>query len=227
MLSTCVRLGWFGLIALLAAAACSGRPGPPATSSPSLRPVVPINVNPDNLRRMRGSFPPGFEVTETQGEASPAKFWGLKPGWSSAPPECGVLADPAAVGAPPPQGLSGSGDGGIIYVVVADSASAAGPDAATVAACSHWSMDSGRTAAVVDRFDPAIDGVSTFGMITAIRTIVEGGNETDLRSTTSTAYLGKYVAFVTVVTDPGAEPSALPRDLAQTMLAKTVATLRR
>ena len=40
-------------------------------------------------------------------------------------------------------------------------------------------------------------------MVTAIRTIVEGGTETDLHATTTTAYLGEYVAFVTVVTDPG------------------------
>lgn len=176
---------------------------------------------------MRGEFPRGFEVTETSSEASPATFWGLKPGWSSEPAACGVLADPAAGGSSPPRGLSGSGDGGIIYVVVAASPSGAGPDPGTVEACSHWSMDSGHTTAVVDAFDPAIDGVRTFGMITAIRATVEGGNETDLRASTVTAYLGKYVAFVTVVTDPGSGPSELPPDLAQRMLTQTVATLRR
>jgi hypothetical protein len=228
VVSTGVRLRRFTPLVLLAAAACSGPAhGPTATTPTTVRPVQAIDVNPDNIRRMRGEFPPGFEVTETQGEVSPAKFWGLRPGWSSEPPECGVLADPAGGGSSPPQGLAGSGDGGIIYVVVTASASGAGPDPGTVEACGHWSMDSGRTTAIVDAFDPAIDGVSTFGMITAIRTTVEGGDETDVRASTVTAYLGEYVAFVTVVTDPGAGPSPLPHDLAQRMLTQTVATLRR
>ena len=221
-----MRLRRFTPLVLVAAAACSAPAHGPATTTTS-RAVQAINVNPDNIRRMRGSFPPGFEVTETRGEASPAQFWGLKPGWSSEPAECNVLADPAAGGSSPPQGLSGSGNGGIVYVMVAASPSGAGPDPGTVDACSHWSMDSGHTTAIVDRFDPAIDGLSTFGMITAIRTTVEGGNETDLRASTATAYLGEYVAFVTVVTDPGAEPSVMPHDLAKTMLIQTVAMLRR
>jgi hypothetical protein len=226
VISTGVSPRWFTLAAAVAVTACSAPTHSPSASS-TPRPGQAINVNQDNIRRVRGAFPPGFEVTETRGEASPATFWGLKPGWSSQPPECGALADPAVGGSSPPQGFSGSGDGGIVYVIVAASASGAEPDPGAVAACSHWSMESGRTSAIVDSFAPAGAGVSTFGMITAIRTVVEGGTETDLRATTVTAYLGEYVAFVTVVTDPGAQPSALPDDLAQTMLTKTVATLRR
>src|SRR5205823_3166779 len=130
-------------------------------------------------------------------------------------------------GATPPEGLSGSGNGGIIYAVVAAAPAAAGPDPGTLDECSHWSMDSGRTTAVVDRFDaPAIEGVPTLGMVAAIRTIVEGGNETDLRASTVVAYLGEYVAFVTVITDPGSGPSQLPHDLSSTLLTRAVATLR-
>jgi hypothetical protein len=185
-----------------------------------------IHVDPDNIRRMHGSFPAGYEVSDVQGPASPAKYWGLPPGWSSDPQRCAALADPVSASSAP-RGLSGSGSGGIIYVVVAASPSARGPDPGLLDACRHWSMDSGRTTAVVDQFEPAgIEGVSTVGMVAAVRTIVEGGNETDVRATTATAYLGEYVVFVTVVTDPGAGPSQLPPDLASTLLAQAVATLR-
>ena len=185
-----------------------------------------IHVDPGNIRRMRGSFPAGYEVSDVEGAASPVKYWGLPSGWSSDPQQCAALADPAN-GSSAPVGLSGSGSGGIIYVVVAASPSARGPDPGVVDACRHWSMDSGRTTAVVDLFDPAgIEGVPTVGMVAAVRTIVEGSNETDVRATTATAYLGEYVAFVTVVTDPGSGPPQLPPDLASTFLAQAVATLR-
>lgn len=112
-------------------------------------------------------------------------------------------------------------------MVVAASPSAGGPDPGVADACRHWSMDSGRTTAVVDQFDaPAIDGVPTVGMVAAVRTIVEGGTETDLRATTATAYLGEHVTFVTVVTDPGSGPPELPPDLASKFLTQAVAALR-
>jgi Domain of unknown function (DUF5642) len=89
-------------------------------------------------------------------------------------------------------------------------------------------MDSGRTTANVELADaPAIPGVPTLGMLTAARTIVEGGTETDLRASTATAYLGDHIAFVTVVTDPGAGASQLPHDLASRFLTQAVAALRR
>jgi len=227
VVSTGVRLRWFIFPAVLVAAACSAPAhNPPSTPQSTLPAGQVIHINPDNIVRMRGSFPAGFEVIDTVGEPSPAKYWGLQPGWSTQPPQCDALADPVK-GSSTPKGLSGSGTGGIIYVVVADSQSARGPDSDTVDACPHWSMDSGRTTAVVDQFDgPAIDGVPTIGMLTAVRTIVEGGTETDLRAKTTMAYLGNYVAFVTVITDPGSGPSPLPPDLASTFLTKTVATLR-
>jgi hypothetical protein len=225
VVSTGVRLGWFTLPAILIAAACSAPAQRPESTTPTTTSAgQAIHVNPDNIRRMRGSFPAGYEVSDVEGAASPARYWGLQPGWSSDPPQCAALADPA--NGSPPEGLSGSGSGGIIYVVVAPSASA-GPDADTTDVCRHWSMDSGRTTAVVDLVDgPAIDGVPTVGMVAAVRTTVEGGTETDLRATTATAYLGDYVAFVTVVTDPGAGPPELPSDFASTFLTRAVATLR-
>jgi hypothetical protein len=88
-------------------------------------------------------------------------------------------------------------------------------------------MDAGRTTAVINLIDaPAIDGVPTVGMLATVRTIVEGGNETDLRATTTIAYLGDYIAFVTVVTDPGSGQPQLPPDLASTLLTRAVAALR-
>jgi hypothetical protein len=88
-------------------------------------------------------------------------------------------------------------------------------------------MDSGRTTAISNLVDaPAIEGVPAVAMVTTIRTTVEGGNETDLRATTATAYLGEYAAFVTVVTDPGLTSSQLPQDFASTFLTQAVATLR-
>jgi hypothetical protein len=227
VISTGVRLRWFTLPAVLIGAACSAPAhSPPSTTHTTVPAGQVVHVDPDNIRRMRGTFPAGYEVSDIAGVASPAKYWGLQPGWSSDPPQCAALADPAN-GSSPAQGLSASGSGGIIYVVVTASPSAGGPDPGTVQECSHWSMDSGRTTAVIDLFDPpAIDGVATVGMVAAVRTIVEGGTETDLRTTTTTAYLGHYVAFVTVVTDPGAGPPQLPPDVASTLLTRAVATLR-
>lgn len=222
-----MRVRWFTLAAMLLAAACSAPAhGPPSTTPTTVTVGQVVHVNPDNIRRMRGSFPAGYEVSDIEGAASPARYWGLQPDSLSDPRQCAALADPAN-GPATSEGLSGSGSGGTIYVVVAASPSAAGPDPGTVKACDHWSMDSGRTTAVIDMVDaPAIDGVPTVGMLAAVRTIVEGGAETDVRATTTTAYLGEYVAFVTVVVDSGSGPPELPPDMASNLLTQAVATLR-
>lgn len=47
-----------------------------------------------------------------------------------------------------------------------------------------------------------------------------GGTETDI------AYLGDYLALVTVVTDPGPTQPQLPPDFASTFLVRVVATLQ-
>lgn len=225
VVSTGVRRRRFSLLVVMAATACSA-PSHDAPPNPSPSAVEAKPVNPANIRRLRGSFPPGYEVAEIDGVSSPAKAWGLRPGWSARPAECGELADPAAAGSSL-QGLSGSGSGGIIYVAVAGASSASGPDPDVVAACSHWSMDSGRTTANVDLVDaPAIENAVTIGMVTASRTTVEGGTETDLHATTATAYLGDHVAFVAIVTDPGSGPSELPPNFASTFLVQAVAALR-
>ncbi|MFZ0834921.1 MAG: DUF5642 family protein [Mycobacterium sp.] len=224
MVSTGVRLHPFIVLVMVAATGCSApahepRPGP---SSPA---AEAGKIDPANLRRLRGSFPTGYEIAEFDGVASPAKYWGLTPGWVAQPARCGALADPAADGSST-QVLSGSGSGGIIYVALAD-ASSTGPDTDVVAGCSHWTMKSGRTTATVDlTAAPAIENAATVAMVADSRTVVEGGTETGSHATTATAYLGDYVAFVTVVTDPGSGPSELPPDFAPRFLAQAVATLR-
>jgi hypothetical protein len=224
VVSTGVRLHRFIVLAMVAATDCSA-PAHEPRPSPSPPAAEASTVDPAKIRRLRGSFPPGYEVAELDGVASPAKYWGLKPGWVAQPAKCGALADPAADGSST-QVLSGSGIGGIIYVAVAD-ASSSGPDADVVAGCSHWTMKSGRTTAAVDLMAaPAIENAATVAMVTDSRTVVEGGTETDLHATTATAYLGDHVAFVTVVTDPGSGPSELPPDFAPRFLAQAVATLR-
>lgn len=96
-----------------------------------------------------------------------------------------------------------------------------------MADCGRWSVTSGNTTGTVDLVDaPAIDGADTVGMATVARTVVEGGTETTSTASTFSAYLGDYLAFVTVVTDPGSPGPALDRDFAAALLVKTVSALR-
>ncbi|MBW8711263.1 MAG: DUF5642 family protein, partial [Mycobacterium sp.] len=53
-----------------------------------------------------------------------------------------------------------------------------------------------------------------------------GGTETRSHADTFTAYLGDYVTFVTVVSDPGSPNPALGQDFAADLLVKTVSALR-
>ena len=73
---------------------------------------------------------------------------------------------------------------------------------------------------------PTIDGAATVGLSTTTTTTVEGGTETHSDADTFTAYLGDYVAFVTVVSDPGAPNPPLGQDFAADLLVKTVSALR-
>lgn len=180
-------------------------------------------MTPSNIRRLRPAFPSGYEVTDVSGARSPAGYWGFGADWTADPGQCASLAAPVT-GNTQSQGLAGSGPGGIVYVAVA----AAEPlNPGVVAACSHWTMIGGRTSATVALTPaPDIDAVPTVGMSTAARTVVEGGTETDSESQTVSAYLGDYVAYVVVVTDPGAPQPPLAPDFAATLLAKAVAALR-
>ena len=88
-------------------------------------------------------------------------------------------------------------------------------------------MTSGNTTGTVDLIDaPAIDGATTVGMSTVATTVVEGGTRTTSSADTFSAYLGDYLASVTVVTDPGSPNPPLGRDFAAELLVKTVSALR-
>ena len=182
------------------------------------------SVNPARIERVRADLPSGYEVADLSGRAAPVAFWRLGPGWTADPPRCLALADPVA-DASTTQGWSASGAGGIVYAVVAGSAATL--DRSLIEECGQWTVSGGRTTGSVTVVAaPAIDGAATVGLSTTATTAVEGGTETHSHADTFTAYLGDYVAFVTVVTDPGSPNPALGQDFAAQLLVKTVSALR-
>ncbi|MGX9787657.1 DUF5642 family protein [Mycobacterium sp. MMS18-G62] len=213
----------FGLFAALVlfVAACGRSPSLAPSPTPS---SSAAQVNPARIERVRGDLPAGYEVTPLSGRAAPVLFWGFGPGWAADPPRCGALADPAA-DAPTTRGWSASGAGGIVYAVVAGTR--ADLDPSVVAECGQWSLTSGRTSgSVTSVAAPAIDGAATVGMTVATTTVVEGGTETHSHADSFTAYLGDYVAMVTIVSDPGSPNPALGQEFAAELLVKTVSALR-
>ena len=161
------------------------------------------------------------------GPAAPVTFWGFGPGWVAEPPRCGVLGSPAGDGATT-IGWSGSGPGGIVHTVVIGSPEAPVTfDPAVLAECGQWTVFSGNTTGTVSLIDaPPIDGATTVGMATDANTVVEGGTETASTANTFSAYLGEYLVFVTVVTDPGSPNPVLGQEFAADLLVKTVSALR-
>jgi hypothetical protein len=221
VVSTGVRL--FALLAALSlcVAACGESPSSAPSTATS---GSSIQVNPARIERVRAELPRGYEVTDLSGRAAPVAFWGLGPDWTADPPRCGALADPVA-GDATTRGWSASGAGGIVYAVVA--ASAVTLDPSLLDECGQWTVAAGRTSGSVTLVAaPAIDRAATLGLSTTATTAVEGGTETHSHANTFTAYLGDYVAFVTVVTDPGSPNPALGQDFAAELLVKTVSALR-
>jgi hypothetical protein len=218
-----------GLMMVVLVAGCS-KPEPPVASRPappSSSQAVPGVLDPQRIKRVRGDLPPGYEVADIDGPASIPGFWGFRSGWTAEPPQCAALVDPTADPAST-QGLSGSGPGGIVYVVVATAqGGAVALDPALTAECGQWTMGYGRSSATVNVVEaPGIDGVDTLAMTSEIRTIVESGTETDSRAQTFSAYLGEHFVFVTLVTDPGSPDPPLPPEFAAQLLVKTVSALR-
>ncbi|CAN5594903.1 DUF5642 family protein [soil metagenome] len=219
----------FGLVVVALAAGC-GQPAAPVASPSTPTSSVQAEarpIDPTRIKRVRGDLPPGYEVGDLDPTVSISGLWGFRPGWTADPPHCAALVDP--VGAPAlAQGLSGSGPGGIVYVVVATAP--AGPvamDPALLADCGQWTMGYGPSTATVHLVDaPRIDGSDTVGMTTAIRTVVESGSETDSQAQTFSAYLGEHFVFVTVKTDPGSPDPPLPGEFAADLLVKAVSALR-
>jgi hypothetical protein len=221
VVSTGVRL--FALLAALSlwVAACGQSPSWPPSAATT---ASSTSVNPARIERVRTDLPTGYEVTALSGRAAPVVFWGLGADWAADPARCGLLADPVA-GATTTRGWSASGAGGIVYAVVADSKATLDPPLPDE--CGQWTVSAGHTAGTVTVVAaPAIDGAATVGLSTATTTTVEGGTETHSHADTFTAYLGDYVAFVTVVGDPGSPNPQLGQEFASDLLVKTVSALR-
>jgi hypothetical protein len=181
-------------------------------------------VNPARIERVRTELPSGYEVAALPGRAAPVALWGLGLGWTADPPRCGALADPVD-GTATTRGWSASGAGGIVYAVVAGSTSTFDPS--LIDECGQWTLSGGHTSGTVAlAAAPAIDGAATVGLTTSTTTVVEGGTETHSHADTFTTYLGDYVVFVTVVSDPGSPNPPLGQDFASDLLVKTLSALR-
>jgi len=210
-----------GLAMLVCVGACGSPPNPPPQSVV----IAPREVNPANVIRVRSALPQGYEVADVSGPVSAVSLWGFGAGWTADPPQCATLADPAPSdrGA---RGLSASGSGGTIFVVVSTTVDGA-PGADLVNQCSSWTMAFVHTTAQVARTEaPVIEGTETVAWEAMTRTIVESGTETNARATTALAYFDHHVALVTLITDPGSPHPPLDRGFVAEMLATTVAALR-
>jgi hypothetical protein len=210
-------------VAVALCGAC-GQPDAPEPANPTSSRAARVNLA--HVDRVRGDLPAGYEVAEIGGRAAPLAFWGFGPQWVADPPQCGALADPA--GAATIRGWSASGPGGIVYVAAAAASVAlTRPDATLIGSCGTWTLSAGHTSGTVTVVDgPAIDDATTVGLQTDANTVVEGGTETHSHAATFTAYLDGYVAYATVVTDPGSSGPELGADFAATLLVKTVSALR-
>nr|WP_313901971.1 DUF5642 family protein [Mycobacterium tilburgii] len=208
-------------------AECGHPSSHPPSAAPSSPPARATTVNPANIKRVARDLPPNYEVTSAiPSAASPRLIWGLDPDARSRPAKCAALADPGPGRDQTAQGLSASGQGGIINVVVVTMPDA-GPDPAVIDACAEWTMTANHTTAHARLTDPPhIDGVDTIGIAVDIKSAVESGTEIDSRAYTFIAYLGGYYAFTTLTTDPGSALPALPPQFAADLLVKTVSTLR-
>ncbi|MFI5510442.1 DUF5642 family protein [Mycobacterium sp. NPDC051804] len=212
---------WCATVALLAVAC--GPAGNPPQEKTATAPVS-TKVNPARIDRVRTDLPDGYETADLTGPVTPTGLWGLGAPWSADPPQCGPLADPA-VDPASTKGWSGSGTGGIIYAVVA--ASTAGLDPSARESCGEWTLSAGKAnGRVTTTAAPAIENAETVAMATATTTVVEGGTETHSHADTVTAYLDGYVAYVTVVTDPGSPNPQLGAEFANELIVKTVVALR-
>jgi hypothetical protein len=213
--------------ACVAAASCvacgpTAAPGPTSAAQEPSAPSSAINLA--EISRVRGDLPAGYEVADLAGRVAPLAFWGFGQQWVADPPQCGVLSDPPVDGATV-RGWSGSGPGGIVYVVAASGTSVVDPG--VLGECGTSTLTAGRTSGTVTTVDaPAIEAAATVGLRTETTTVVEGGTETHSHADTFTAYFDGYAAYVTVVTDPGSSGPALDGDFAAALLVKTVAALR-
>ncbi len=222
-----MRPFWIGALLAVLMAGCSHPPShrPSVSPSPSAHGTA---VNPANIKRVVRDLPPNYEVTSgIPSAASPRVIWGLDADVTSKPTACAALADPGKGHDQSAQGLSASGQGGVINAVVVALPDPVDLDQDVVDACGQFAMTDAHTTAMVRLTDaPHIDGAETVAMVADIKSSVESGTEIDSRAYTFIAYLGNYYAFTTLTTDPGSALPALPPQFAADLLAKTVSTLR-
>lgn len=206
--------------AVVLLAACGSPPDRPIPSSQSLPAVKQANIV-----RVRAALPAGYEVGELAAPVSAAALWGFGEGWAADPPQCAPLADPAPADRTA-RGLSASGSGGTVFVIVATGPAVA-PEPEVLDQCRRWAMSFGHTTAEVTRTEgPAIEGAQTTAWQAVARTVVEAGSETTADTSTAVAYFDGHVALVTLVTDPGSPYPPLDSGFAARLLAATVAVLR-
>ncbi len=200
-----------------------------ACGSPPERPAAPVAATSSAVQgdhtRVRAERPAGYEVGSFTGVSSAPALWGFGPGWSATPPRCAALADPAP-GDLSARGLSASGEGGALFVVVANSAVGA-PAADVLTECTDWTMAFGHTVAeVTGAGGPDIEGAESTAWDAVARTVVESGNQTTTHISMRAAFFGSRVALVTLITDPGSTRPALDPEFAAGLLATTVAAYR-
>lgn len=217
------------LLAVVAAlSGCAQDPSPPgrvSTSSPAS--AERGHVDPGNLRRVRSALPADYEVSDLTGPISVAALWGFGAGWESQPEQCAVLADPAPTN-PAARGLSASGSGGTIYVILSAASEVVASNVELVDSCRQWTMAFSHTTAAVELTQgPAIEGAAlTLSSAMTARTAVESGMETDTEISTASAYLDGFVATVTLLTDPGSRHAPLEPHFVNDLLDTTVTALR-
>jgi len=217
-----VRALLLGLVTAVLAA-CAQPHGAQQPSSAVTPESTHTAVDPGRIKRVRSDMPSGYEVADAVGVASPAEVWGFRTGLTAEPPQCATLVDPTAGGSA--LGLSGSGDGGLLYVVVVPGVATLDP--VLTAQCPQWQMAYGSSSATAELVPaPHIEGVDTVGMSATIRTVVESGRQTEARAQTFSGYLGQCVVFVTLVVDPASPHPPLPPQTAADLLVKSVAALR-
>ncbi len=163
---------------------------------------------------MRTALPSGYEVAALAGRAAPVVFWGLGPGWIADPPRCGALADPVADAATT-RGWSASGAGGIVYAVVTGSPTAT-LDPSLIDECGQWTVSAGNTSGSVNvgRRRPPSTARRPSACPPRPRPSSRAAPKPIRTPRHFTAYLGDYLAFVTVVTDPGSPNPPLGQDFA-------------
>jgi hypothetical protein len=210
---------------LVSLCAACGQPAEPAPA-PSSTQSRAVAINPARIDRARGELPVGYEVAGYTGPPAPIALWGFGDAAVSEPPQCRPLAAPA-VDPATTKGWSASGPGGIVYAVVARSGDPLPPVPVLLAECAQWTVQSGHTAGTVATGPgPAVDAAQTIAMSTAATTVVEGGTETRSHAETFVAYLGDYVCFVALVTDPGSPYPTLDAGFAADLLTAAVSALR-